>query len=47
MEYGMTLKVRLLDERRHVIPCVGNLMEEKSCVSMFEIPTGLWLLEVC
>jgi hypothetical protein len=29
-------KVHLLYEPRYVIPCVGNLTEEKSCVSMSE-----------
>jgi hypothetical protein len=26
----------------YVIPCVGNFTEEKSCVIMFEFPTGMW-----
>lgn len=33
-------KLRLLQEPRHVITCVDNFTEEKSCVSMFAFPTG-------
>jgi hypothetical protein len=33
-------KVHLLYEAEYVIPCIGNLTEEKSCASMFEFPTG-------
>jgi hypothetical protein len=39
-------KVHPLFEPAHVIPCVGNLTEEKYCVVMFEFHTGLWILEV-
>jgi hypothetical protein len=33
------------DEWRYAMPCVGNLTEEKSCVSMSEFPTGVLLPE--
>jgi hypothetical protein len=33
--------VHALDRAATVIGCIGNLTEEKSCVSMFEFPTGV------
>jgi hypothetical protein len=35
------LKINLLYEPRHVIPCINKFMERKSSVNMFEFPTGM------
>jgi hypothetical protein len=35
------VKVQLLYKPGYVMLCVGNLMEEKSSVRMFEIPAGI------
>jgi hypothetical protein len=33
-------RVRLLYEQDYVITCVGNLAEQKLCISTFEYPSG-------
>jgi hypothetical protein len=39
--------VDLLYETWCIIPHVGNLTEQISCVNMFEFPTGVWIMEAC
>jgi hypothetical protein len=36
-------KVHLIYEPRYVIPRVGHLREQNLYVSMFELPTGVWM----
>jgi hypothetical protein len=39
-------KIHPLYEARCVIACVGNLIEEKSFVIVFGLPTGVWTPEI-
>jgi hypothetical protein len=42
--YNRNVQMNCLCDKVHywyVIPCVGNLMEEESCVSMFKLPTNV------
>jgi hypothetical protein len=36
-------KVHLLYEPRFITPCVANITERKSFVSIFEFPTRVWI----
>jgi hypothetical protein len=44
--YFTIIGVHLLYKPGYLILCVSNRMEENSSVSIFEFPTGIWILEV-
>jgi hypothetical protein len=40
-------EVHLLYELEYALPCIGNLKNDKVCVSVSEFYSSIWKLQVC